>query len=55
MKDLLKGNFQTKNDVVATTDKEESVEDRFEREAMRKLGGSICFVAKKKVKWSPDP
>ncbi len=30
---------------------EESLEKRFEREALKKLGGSIAFVSKKKVLW----
>ena len=35
----------------ATEKGEETLEDRFEREAMQKLGGSIAFVSKKKVNW----
>ena len=50
MPSVLKGNFQTKKDVIKT-DEEESLEDRFEREALKKLGGSISFVSKKKAKW----
>lgn len=53
---FLKGNFKTKRKVVDTTDaaKSDDVEERFEREALKRLGGSIAFVAKKKVKWDPD-
>ena len=29
----------------------ESLEERFEKEALKKLGGSIAFVSKKKVLW----
>lgn len=50
MKDLLKGNFVPKKNVVLE-EKAETLEDRFEREAMKRLGGSIAFVSKKKVKW----
>ena len=50
MPSVLKGNFKTKKDVIKT-DEEESLEDRFEREALKKLGGSISFVSKKKAKW----
>ena len=50
MADLLKGNFKTKRNVTPE-EKEESLEDRFEREAMKRLGGSIAFVSKKKIKW----
>ncbi len=51
MSDLLKGNFQTKNQIVDAPAKRESLEDRFEREAMKRLGGSIAYVSKKKVMW----
>lgn len=51
MSDLLKGNFQTKKQVVAAPEKELSLEDRFEMEALKKLGGSMAFVSKKKVMW----
>jgi hypothetical protein len=51
MSDVLKGNFKTKQ-VVTTKDKAaETLEDRFEREALRRLGGSIAFVSKKKIMW----
>jgi hypothetical protein len=50
MADLLKGNF-TPEKQVTTKDKSETLEDRFEREALNRLGGSIAFVSKKKVKW----
>lgn len=53
MKDVLKGNFQTKN-AVEMKDAEEGVEERFEREALKRLGGSIAFVSKKKVVWNID-
>jgi hypothetical protein len=48
--DLLKGNFKTKN---AVTDKGEapSLEDQFEIAALKRLGGSITFVARRKVMW----
>jgi hypothetical protein len=52
MSDVLKGNYQTKKKVTANKQQGESLEERFEREALKKLGGSIAFVAKKKVAWS---
>ena len=53
MSDILKGNFKTKTVVsVSQGDDPERLEDRFEREALQKLGGSIAFVRKKKVKWA---
>jgi hypothetical protein len=51
MSDLLKGNFQTKTPVTDAPAKQESLEERFEREAMKRLGGSIAYVSKKKVMW----
>lgn len=51
MNDVLKGNFQTKKKVVAET-KNDEMEEKFEREALKRLGGSIAFVSKKKVNWS---
>lgn len=53
MPSVLKGNFKTQKDVV-TSDEEETLEDRFEREVLKKLGGSISFVSKKKVKWADE-
>lgn len=53
MNDVLKGNFKAKKAVSPVT-KEDDLEDRFEREALKKLGGSIAFVSKKKVKWTDD-
>lgn len=53
--DVLKGNFKTKKDVkIEEANGAESLEDRFEREALKHLGGSIAFVAKKKVLWDLD-
>jgi len=52
MSDLLKGNFPAKN-AVKVEEKVETMEERFEREALKRLGGSIAFVSKKKVSWNP--
>ena len=55
MSDILKGNFKTKNEVKPTEkDPENALEEEFEREALKRLGGSIAFVSKKKVKWDLD-
>ena len=51
MTSVLKGNFETKKSVESRSDGEDDLETRFEREAMKRLGGSIAFVKKKKVKW----
>lgn len=52
MSDLLKGNFKTKHNVSVDEKKAtETLEQKFEKEALKKLGGSIAFVSKKKVMW----
>ena len=52
MDKILKGNFKTNNDVSENKPgKASNLEERFEKEAMKRLGGSIAFVSKKKVKW----
>ena len=51
MSDFLKGNFEVKIKLDGEVGKAESLEDRFEREALKRLGGSIAFVSKKKVRW----
>jgi len=53
MPDILKGNFKPKKSV-SFDEKSETLEDRFEREALKRLGGSIAFVSKKKIKWTAD-
>jgi hypothetical protein len=54
MSELLKGNFNTQNDVTDNSTPDESLEQRFEKEALKKLGGSIAFVAKKEVLWGDE-
>lgn len=52
MSEFLKGNFKTKEEVDSPeTGEDDSLEKRFEREALKKIGGSIAFVSKKKVFW----
>lgn len=50
MSDLLKGNFKVKQKV-DDLKTESTAEEQFEREALKKLGGSIAFVARQKVMW----
>ena len=50
MSDVLKGNFKPARPV-KITEAENTLEDRFEREVKKRLGGSIVYVAKKKVVW----
>lgn len=47
---VLKGNFHPKK-AVTIKKVEDTLEDRFEREAQKHLGGSIAYVAKKKIVW----
>lgn len=54
MTDVLKGNFTPKNKVAIDADKKETLEERFERTAKARLGGSIAYVAKKRVAWNND-
>jgi hypothetical protein len=52
MSEFLKGNFKTKKEVDSVgVGGKDSLEERFEQEALKKLGGSIAFVSKKKVLW----
>lgn len=50
---VLKGNFETKKPVSGTRH-ELTVEEQFEKEALKRLGGSIAFVSKKKFLWTGD-
>lgn len=55
MSDVLKGNFKPKTAV--TTEKgieAETLENRFEREALKRLGGSMAFVKKHQVLWDEE-
>ena len=54
MSGALKGNFKTKKTVDVPEKAGQSLEERFEKEALKHLGGSICYVAKKTVKWDLD-
>jgi hypothetical protein len=51
MTDFLKGNFKVKGDVDSKENESTSLEEIFEKEALKKLGGSITYVSKKKVVW----
>jgi hypothetical protein len=54
MTDVLKGNFQPKKKVAVDAEKPETLEEKFERTAKARLGGSIAYVAKKRVAWTDD-
>lgn len=54
MADVLKGNFAVTKKVQVTDKGEATLEERFEREALKRLGGSITFVSKQKVVWDVE-
>ena len=54
MDEILKGNFKTKHKVIVSENAKLSLEEQFEREALKRLGGSIAFVSKQKVLWNLD-
>lgn len=52
MSSVLKGNYDTGKTIEAKIDKDAgTLERKFEREALKRLGGSIAYVSKKKVSW----
>lgn len=52
MSSVLKGNYQTGRSVEATPETDGgTLEEQFEREALKRVGGSIAFVSKRKVAW----
>jgi hypothetical protein len=53
MNEYLKGNYELDAKIEETTDAADST-DEFERKALSRLGGSICFVSKKKLIWNGD-
>ena len=53
MSDILKGNFTPKNKV-SVDESKETLETRFEKAALKRLGGSIAFVSKQKVVWEDE-
>lgn len=53
MSDLLKGNFQVKNKVVATEERDEAAEfkNEYRKKALESIGGSMVFVEREKLFW----
>lgn len=54
MNEILRGNYpiaQPETDAESAP----SLEDQFELAALKRLGGSITFVAKRKVVWTSEP
>jgi hypothetical protein len=51
MNSVLKGNFETKKQVRVEDKDSDDLETRFEKSALKRLGGSIAFVSRKRVNW----
>ena len=49
MSSFLKGNYGIKKNIGKKEAPKENLESRFEREALKHLGGSIAFEKKKKI------
>jgi hypothetical protein len=55
MKEFLKGNYKVDTEIKESADAERSqLEAEFERKALSRLGGSICFVSKKAFVWQGE-
>ena len=55
MTEFLKGNYKlTVKIKEPAEDPDASATDEFERKALSRLGGSICFVSKKGFLWKGD-
>ncbi|HET6369171.1 MAG TPA: hypothetical protein VFG27_18210 [Pseudomonadales bacterium] len=53
MSEYLKGNYKVEVKIEDHADAADST-DEFERKALARLGGSICFVSKKTLIWNGD-
>ena len=53
MPDFLKGNYKVDATIEDTAEAGDST-DAFEKKALSRLGGSICFVSKKSLIWKGD-
>ena len=54
MKEFLKGNYKVKAVIKEPVASDASATDEFEKKALSRLGGSICFVSKKGFLWKGD-
>ena len=54
MKEFLKGNYKVKAVIKEPAASEANSTDEFEKKALSRLGGSICFVSKKGFLWKGD-
>jgi len=53
MPEFLKGNYKVNAKIEDKADTTDST-DEFEKKALSRLGGSICFVSKKSLMWQGD-
>jgi hypothetical protein len=53
MPEFLKGNYKVDTTIEDKADAADST-DEFEKKALARLGGSICFVSKKGLIWNGD-
>ena len=51
-KEFLKGNYKVAKVIAEKKDEETTSTDEFEKKALSRLGGSICFVSKKGFIWN---
>jgi hypothetical protein len=54
MPEFLKGNYKVDAKIEDKGDAADST-DEFEKKALSRLGGSICFVSKKSLMWTGEP
>ena len=54
MKEFLKGNYKLKTVIKEPVVSDTNSTDEFEKQALSRLGGSICFVSKKGFLWKGE-
>ena len=54
MNDYLKGNYKLDANIEEPKDGAPNSTEEFEKKALSRLGGSICFVSKKDFLWTGD-
>lgn len=54
MNEYLKGNYEVDVKIEEAAEAADTT-DEFERKALARLGGSICFVSKKTLIWNGEP
>jgi len=54
MTDYLKGNYKLDAKIEEPAETSTDTTDEFEKKALSRLGGSICFVSKKGFLWTGD-